>query len=263
MTMTQDYVPVKAPDPSLAAPAAPHRPTEPRQLLRRRLLLWSIPVALLVLLIAAKCLSVAIASAQSAEAYARGDAAGVHSAASVLKVVNVIEPYKAWFAEGDAFVLEGNFAAAREQFETALGMASADDSCKVRVNLVLTLEKLADQKTQSGDAAGAKSLYDAGIKVVNEAQPGCFQKNSSGNQQGEGQNLQDAKGRMENKSAGNQQGDSGQQKQGDGGSTPPPDQSKLDQLNKQQKQAQQDRGSEQQGTEPPGSGGGGAGTKQW
>lgn len=231
-----------------ASPQLPWIPGSPEHrkiqlMVRRRMMLLSIPVAVVVLLLAAKLLSVSIASAQLDAAFAKGDAAGVHSAAGVLKFVNVIEPYKAWFNDGDGYVLDGDFAAAKTEFEKALSLAPQAESCQVRVNLVLTLEKLGDAKAQARDGAAAKSLYDQGVKVVDDALPGCFQPGSSGNRQGEGRQLQDSKARLEQKS---QQ----MNPQNQPGQTPPPAEqpqgqapspSKLDQLNQQNNDAQQDR----------------------
>ncbi|NYE94465.1 tetratricopeptide (TPR) repeat protein [Psychromicrobium silvestre] len=219
----------------------------PKRLLwRRRMLIFSIPLVLLVLLFAAKLLSVPMASAQLSSAFAKGDAGGVHSAAGVLKIANFVEPYKAWFNDGDGYLLQQDFEAAKPQFEEALRLASADDSCKVRVNLAFTLEKLGDAKKAAGDESGAKALYDQGVKVTDEAPQGCFQQGGNGNQQGEGQNLKDANERLKQKSQG-----TGQSQTDPSSSTPQPstsgDPAKIDQLNQQQKQAQKDRNDGKQG----------------
>lgn len=230
------------PDP--AAPPAPWQPgsaqdRRAKSRLQRRLLLGSLPLVLLVLLLAAKLLSVAIASAQLEQAFVKGDAAGVHSAAGVLKVVNIIEPYKAWFNDGDGYVLSGDFEAAKTEFEQALKLAPPAESCQVRVNLTLTLEKLGDAQGAAGRSETARSLYDQGVKITEAAPPGCFQKDSAGNRQGEGQQLLDAKGRLQQKS---QQSGQGQAKQIPGASGQlPPEEAKRDQLNQQNKDSQQER----------------------
>ncbi|ABY25164.1 tetratricopeptide repeat domain protein [Renibacterium salmoninarum ATCC 33209] len=213
---------------------------------RRKLIFWLLPFAIIALLVAAKLFSVQIASVQANSAFLKNDAAGVHAAAGVLKVVNVIEPYKAWFNDGDGYVLSGDFASARTQFEQALSLASADESCKVRVNLVLTLEKLGDAKQASADPTAAKALYDGGVKIAADAPQGCFQKGSNGKQQGEGEKLQDSKGRLEEKSKGSQAQGQPNQTPGDQSPSPSSDSSKLDQLNKQNQGAQQDRNDGQQ-----------------
>ncbi|WP_394938123.1 hypothetical protein [Psychromicrobium sp. YIM B11713] len=245
--MSSTLIPEKVPRPEAPATASTSVALPARLLLRRRMLLFSIPVVLLTLLIAAKFLSVSIASDQLNTAFAKGDAGGVHAAASVLKFANLVEPYKAWFNDGDGYVLEGNFQAARTQFEQALALAPEKDSCKVRVNLVLTLEKLGDAKKAAGDESGAKALYDSGVKVSDEAPEGCFQKGGDGNQQGEGESLQDSKERLSQKSKDADPGqlDPQQSGQAQSGSTDP---SKLEQLNQQQKDAQKDRNDGKQGS---------------
>lgn len=236
--MSATLIPTKVP--AEASEQSEKGPLPARLVLRRRLLLWSIPLVILVLLIAGKFLSVGIASAQLNTAFAKGDSAGVHAAAGVLKFANLLEPYKAWFNDGDGYVLQGDFEAAKGQFEEALRLAPKNESCKVRVNLVLSLEKLGDGKKAAGDQNGAKQLYDQGVKVTDDAPEGCFQKGGEGNQQGEGQSLQDSKERLNEKSK-----NSGPNPQSPGqpnqNPSDPSDPSKLEQLNQQQKEAQKDR----------------------
>ncbi|WP_052663643.1 tetratricopeptide repeat protein [Psychromicrobium lacuslunae] len=243
--MSATLIPNKVPETIPSEPAPTPKPA--RLVLRRRLLIFTIPLVLLVLLIAGKFLSVSIASAQLNAAFARGDAAGVHSAAGVLKFANLLEPYKAWFNDGDGYVLQGDFEAAKGQFEEALRLAPEKESCKVRVNLVLTLEKLGDAKKAAGDQSGAKALYDNGLAVTDQAPEGCFQQGSEGNQQGEGQSLQESKERLNEKSqnSGQNQQDPGQPNQSPNS---PADPSKLEQLKQQQKEAQKDRTDGKQGS---------------
>ena len=126
---------------------------------RRHLLLWSALPVLLALLLAAKLLSAAWFAGQASGAFARGNAPAVESAAAVLGVANVLEPHKAPFAAGDALALRGDYAGARTAFEAALAAAPAADECRVRANLALSIERLADADAGSGadgeDGAGS------------------------------------------------------------------------------------------------------------
>lgn len=242
--MSARLIPGQVPEAAFAKPLENAKAT--RLLLRRRMLLFSLPFVLLLFLLAGKFLSVSIASTQLTAAFAKADADGVHAAAGILKIANFVEPYKAWFNDGDGYLLQGDFDSAKGQFEEALRLVPEKESCKVRVNLVLTLEKLGDAKRAAGDQSGAKALYDSGLSITDQAPPGCFQAGSEGNRQGEGQSLRDSKGRLSQKSQ-----NSGQNPQTPQPSSPsqsnPADPSKLEQLNQQQRQAQKDRADGQQG----------------
>ncbi|MEH0108966.1 hypothetical protein V6N00_04445 [Tersicoccus sp. MR15.9] len=146
-----------------------------RRRVRRRLLWFSAPVVLVALLVAAKLLSLPLFGGQAADAWDRQDAGGVGTAADRLGVVNVVEPYKAHLAAGDADVLRADWESARREFTRALELVGGGVSdCPVRVNLVLAIEKRGDELTGQGRAADARALYDQAQRVVGQAPPDCF-----------------------------------------------------------------------------------------
>ena len=220
--------------------------------LRRRLLLASAVPVLLAVALAVKLLSVGYLGGQAAGAFGRGDRASVASAASGLGIANFVERHKAPFAAGDALVLSGDYAGARTLFEASLADATPADECKVRVNLVLSIERLADRTAEA--AAGpadagteAAKLYNDGLAVVKEAPPGCFspdgnQGNATG-ADGEGDRLREAEERLQAKadklgSPAAEPGDGAdEQPQPD----PEPQQSQLDKLGESAKSAQRER----------------------
>ncbi|WP_120522212.1 hypothetical protein [Arthrobacter celericrescens] len=204
---------------------------------RRRLLTAAVP-AVVVVAAAAKLLSLAPLGAVAEGAFTGKDGSALAAAAEWLGAVNVIEPYKADFARGDAHVLRGDFAAARASFVTALSGAPERDGCRIRVNLVLSIEKLGDGRGNAGDDAGARTLYQEGLGVIHQAPPGCFEPGGEGNTQGEGGRLSDARERLGTKAgqAGNQGKDGGKVQ-----AENPPAQQKLEQLEESERQARQDR----------------------
>ena len=129
---------------------------------------------LLVLCLSAKLLSLGVLAGQAATGFEARDAVAVASAAAGLRAVNVIEPHKAPFAEGDARVLAGDFEAARQLFEEALAFAGPDDECVIRVNLVLSIEQLGDARLAAKDATAAGKLFAEGLAVVEGAPEGCL-----------------------------------------------------------------------------------------
>lgn len=200
--------------PGWMQPAAPETDVDrtARLRLRRRLVLWSLPVVALMLLVAVKLFLTVALGEEARVSYTQGNITGTQDAAERLHVLNVIEPHKAPFALGDARVMAGDFDGARAAFEQALVLAPKDslESCQVRVNLVLSLEKLGTAATSAGRAAEAKAYADRLTEVVTQAPQGCFQGDA---QDDEGQQLRDAQQRSQEQQQQAQQRQQDQQQQ--------------------------------------------------
>jgi hypothetical protein len=219
---------------------------------RRRLLVWSAIPVILVLCMAAKLLSLGLLGARAASAYEANDAASVRSAAEALHVANFIEPHKAPFAAGDADVLAGDYGAARLRFEEALHLVPARQSgsagaCAIRVNLVLAIERLGDEKLGAGDQAPAAALFEEALAAVAAAPEGCF---SDGLPAGTGESLAGAEARLQDKLAGTRQEqdqepapETGQEENQGEVTQDSARQSKLEQLEDSARQAQRERDS--------------------
>ncbi|MGR0160050.1 hypothetical protein [Paenarthrobacter nitroguajacolicus] len=202
---------------------------------RRRLALWSAPPALLALAVAAKLLSVGVLGATAVQSFDAGEQEGVARAASWLQVANILEPHKGPFASGDAHVLAGDFAAARRDFESALNAGAGVDNCKVRVNLVLSIEKLGDA---AGDRVAAAQLFREAMATAKGA-PECH-KAGPANASGEGESLDAAEDRLEGKIANG--GSSSDQPATSNQETPStPNQEQLQRLEESAQQAQRER----------------------
>lgn len=233
-------------------PATPYQGTPDQGgHLRRRLLLVSAAPVLLAVALAVKLLSVGYLGGQAAGAFGSGDQVSVASAASGLGIANFVERHKAPFAAGDALVLSGDYAGARTLFEAALADAPAADECKVRVNLVLSIEQLADQAVETAKPGGAGSeaakLYDDGLAVVKAAPPGCFSpeggQDSANGADGEGDRLREAESRLQAKAdkLGSRAAEPGDGTDGKPQPDPEPQQSQLDKLGESAKSAQRER----------------------
>ena len=236
--------------------AADGAETEParaaRLALRRRLVVGSLPVVAALLLVALKLLTMVAAGAAAGNAYAAGNITGVEQAAARMGFLNVIERYKAPFARGDGRVLVGDFDGARAAFEEALATAPRDAvaACQIRVNLVLSLEKLGDAATSAAGAAGAaaaKPYLDRVQQVVDDAPKGCFQPQAGD----AGQQLTDARTRAQAKS----QPQPAPQSPPDQNQQPAPSPEKQQQLDDRTKDNQQQRSQSEQnrpgGSRPP------------
>ncbi|UKA65161.1 hypothetical protein LFT44_11455 [Arthrobacter sp. FW306-05-C] len=230
---------------------------------RRRLMLWSALPVLLVLCTAIKLLSLGILADRAAAGFTAGNAAAVDAAARGLGFANVVEPHKATFAAGDAAVAEEDYATARTHFEQALGMvpASSGDACTIRVNLVLAIERLGDQRQLAGDAASAVLLFKEALATAGQAPEGCLAGSAE-----TGGRLDAARERLESKLGAAGQGAGGTPAPGE---EPSPDtsadprQGQLDQLQDSARQAERERNSGREREEYLDSSGGAAVDRPW
>ncbi|WP_163164056.1 hypothetical protein [Arthrobacter sp. Alg241-R88] len=211
---------------------------------RRRLLLWSVLPGLLLLCVALKLLSVGPLAGQAARAFAANDAHAAGMAGEALQLANILERHKAPFAAGDALVLAGDVGAARLKFEEALNLAPADsaDACIIRLNLVLAVERLGDDKLRSEDRASAAALFTEALDIAGAAPGGCF----AGTEAAEaGQKLSEAEDRLKGKLEGAGNGQAGTPK--DAGKVEPeagtPSRSQLEALAESGRESQHERNS--------------------
>ncbi len=152
---------------------------EPGRLrLRRRLLVLSAPVVVLLVLAAVKMMSVAVVGDSAVSDFARDDGAALRADASRLGVLNLVEPARAPFAAGAADVLDGRLTDADSHFSQALARTPDARSCDVRVNVELVRETQGDVAAAAGRAAAAGERYRSALGVVGDATANCFEGNS-------------------------------------------------------------------------------------
>ena len=204
---------------------------------RKRRLLWAALPAAVVLAASVKLLSLAPLGAAAEDAFGDGNAPALAAAADWLGILNLVEPYKADFARGDAYALRGDFEAARTSFERALRGAPESDGCRIRVNLALSIEKLGDARRNT-DGVAAKAFYLDALAVIKAAPPGCFAAGGRGNADGEGKRLSEAGERLRSKTVehGSKGNDDGDEQGGD-----PAAREQLERLEESERQAQEER----------------------
>ena len=138
----------------------------------------SAPAVIAALLVATKMLSVVIAGNSAGSDFAAGDASALRTDASMLRIVNVIEPAKAPFAAGTLAVLEGRLDEADARFVEALARADPSLSCTARVNLELVRERQGDLAAWEAQPDRAREYYRGALAVIDGAPPGCFAGNT-------------------------------------------------------------------------------------
>ncbi len=149
--------------------------------LRRKIYLFSLPVIVVALLVVGKLITTLWAGGSAVGDFERHDIAALRNDISLLSFLNVVEPAKLPFLEGDLQVLEGRLVDADASFERSLRGTAADRSCPVRINLVLVRETLGDLASRAADREAAKNRYRAALAVVNDAPAGCFADNDDAN----------------------------------------------------------------------------------
>lgn len=221
-----------------------------RKVLRRRLIVFSILPAVLLVGIAVKLITMVVYGSSARSDYLAYNSYGLADDVRTLKSFNVIDSYKPYFADGDRYVLEGKLAEAESEFKRSLSLVSQARSCPVRINLEVVLETLGDLKNADKHRDEAKSLWTEALKVTQEAPGGCFDtttepdeerrkhlneteqrlqdklkdpespdggQGGGGQGQGQGDQGQNDQGQGQGQGEGQGQGGQGQNGQGDGG----------------------------------------------
>lgn len=146
--------------------------------LRRRLLIYSAPVVVLVLIVVAKMVSVVVTGHAAVQHFATADIAALSGDVDTLRVLNVIEPARADFAAGTLAVLRNRLDEADREFASALERTDSDESCSVRTNLALVRESRGDAAAARFEAPAAVDHYRAATDVIAGAPAGCFHADS-------------------------------------------------------------------------------------
>jgi hypothetical protein len=149
--------------------------------LRRRLLVFSAPVAIVAIIASAKMISLVVTGNSAATDFTHGDISALRDDVSVMSVLNVLEPLKAPFAEGSLAVLEGRLDVADARYSDVLSHTSGSKSCQVRVNLELVRETQGDLAARDLQWAKAQERYTSALAIVQAAGSGCFAGNTDAN----------------------------------------------------------------------------------
>lgn len=116
---------------------------DPGQTPRRRRRLLALPLAIVLLAVSVKLITMSWWSHQGESAYGTADYATTESAFHRTLFLNVVDPWKAWLGVGDARFRVNDLAGAEQAFARAL---EADvDRCEVRYNLAVTIEAQGDR----------------------------------------------------------------------------------------------------------------------
>jgi hypothetical protein len=159
--------------------ATPAEKRPGRLILRRRLLLWSVPALVLLAILAVKLASVGILGDKLPGQFAAHDPAAMNSTLGWLDVGSFGRGYKAQFAAGDMLILKGDKTGALDQFKQALDKAgSGPGACPPRANFALTSEILSDAELKVGHFFKARKLLEPAVPAA-DADKHCFATSKS------------------------------------------------------------------------------------
>ena len=133
----------------------------------------SFPIALAVLVVAAKLIAMSVIAALALAAYSDGDYEKSAEYARMNLTANVIEPHKAHFDLGTAYLGSKLFQEARDELEIALETAPEPDSCDVRMNLSYAIEGLGDVAATAGEFQKSADLYLEAADVLAQSDESC------------------------------------------------------------------------------------------
>ena len=119
---------------------------------RRRRRLLALPIVLALLAISIKLVTMSWFSTRGAAAYDDANYDRSVTEFDRLEVVNVIEPWRAYFGLGTSRHRQGDLEGAEAAFRRALELAPG--RCDVRFNLVVTIEAQGDRLTGGATARG-------------------------------------------------------------------------------------------------------------
>lgn len=206
---------------------------------RRRLMFWlSLPVVLVMVVVAFKLLSLAPTAERAIDAYEYGDYLESQEQSTSLMGWNIVEPYLPYFNRGDAFAADNYLGAAIDDFEIALELAPMDRKCDVRLNLALAWERFGDYYVQYGFPQGAVLLYEASQSVLDAAGEECDPPENQ-------EQLTESKDRVEQKKSDAEEQRDAQQppEQDDTGQSE--QERQLEELEQQQQEAAQEKADDQ------------------
>lgn len=173
-----------------------------RLIKRKQLLKYSIAPAVILGLISIKLLGMIVINANFNSLYNAGKYDAAASRVGLNKILNIIQPYKVYFNQGNAQFRANKLSEAEKSYERALDLvADGKDMCAVRFNLSATIEAQGDEAVTAKDFSKAKGLYNKATLTLN-AGTKCFES-------------QEPKQQEQQQQSGDQQKEQKEQKTGD------------------------------------------------
>lgn len=148
---------------------------------RRKLLFYSLPVMVVIVVVATKLVIYGAVAMIGDNQYKNANYSQAASTYRVNLLLNMIDPYLSDFAHGTAALQAGDLDSAEHSLTTALAEAPSPFVCFVRANLALVYERQADSLVKNNDDKNAVTKYSAAIETATG--DNCTQPRSGASQQ--------------------------------------------------------------------------------
>ncbi|MGO1542934.1 MAG: hypothetical protein ACTHXA_01185 [Gulosibacter sp.] len=230
-----------------------------RRKLRRRLILWTLPVVLLVGAFGLILIGQHLIARTAVTQHLNEEHEEALNTSGQLALVNLVERWKPHYNMGTSYLELDALTEAGEQFTTALGLASPAEQCPIRANYAITIEREGDGLMAEGDTEGALTKYREALDMIAAQDESCDQSTSN-------RSLDDSQVRIEEKLQ-QQEQQQPQPDEQDPESTPPPESQPspdaLDELEDGLDGNREDREDQLEDDENWGGGGGGQVDEPW
>jgi hypothetical protein len=151
-----------------------------RRTLRWWLMLGLIPVALVVLVVSTKLISVNVLSQAAIDRFEGRAYAQAADAALGLELWNWIEPWKGPFDLGVSLAMAGSLEEGRAELEESLLLhgepttaGRMHEHCIIVASLVTTIEKQGDVAREADDRPSANGFYREALGIIEALPEGC------------------------------------------------------------------------------------------
>lgn len=161
--------------PGGASSTRPARPAASLRRLRRRLILWTLPLVLVALVFAGKLFSMPVIAQGGIDDYEASEFEQAASGFDRLGFWNAFESWIVYFDRGTTYAAGGAYGEATDDLSLALAKAPEDMRCTVRVNLALAWEQQGDVYAEQGYGDRARELWETSLEVIEDGKDeGCF-----------------------------------------------------------------------------------------
>lgn len=223
------------------------KPRERRLQRRKKMILWTIVPALILIVLAVRLLLLPVHMGQAQDAHRGDDGGGMVSAGDKLGILNLVERWRAPFVTGTGRAMDGDLEGGRTDLETALARTKNDeDDCTVRTNLVLVVSQQADAAGEAGDADGEKALAEEGLALIEEGPEGCLDGSNDGNGGDAGRKQQDEQEKLQGQSGQEPEEEEGGEEEEEGGT----EEEEEEQGGSEEEEQPEEGGSTEEETDP-------------
>ncbi|KAB1643597.1 hypothetical protein [Gulosibacter chungangensis] len=141
--------------------------------LRRRILLWSLPVVLLAGAFGLLMIGQHVIAQNAIAQHFEDKHEEALNTSGQLALVNLVERWKPHYNMGTSYLELDALTEAGEQFTVALDLAVPAEQCPIRANYAITLEREGDDLIAAENAEAAFSKYQQAIEVIEAQDPTC------------------------------------------------------------------------------------------